>query len=366
MPLKEAVAEAESAIDLAKGQNVIDIHLEAALFNDEALAIFHDLGLDTEDAAMMTTFVLFDFYEFETQVSPLGIGSKPHYGHTSRFQLYADDFFLHYLQTNAMTFHICRSNGLEFVEIGTCSASFQGILKNDKSDKLQYYADIVSTKDQKKIIGKLDYSILVQVPMAQAIRTFKERTVALNLLTVSEKDESGKRFQPRADINHLTIEIGKCTDIKVSNPIYAAFSLLESDIFLTNSTKGTVLDFAYLKMVPLAMGTDLDRYLRSSPLSIYFMDETKDIVYGIAQISLLDLALNDRIDGGFEVKSVNGNKLGFVNVSLYWGKPYKADIVPVVSLLDQTREAIEFHPEKKNQVPPKEEQAQKKAVDSIV
>lgn len=61
--------------------------MEAGIFNDAALKAFHDLGLDNEDPSNMTTFVVFDFFEFETQVSPLGLGLKPRFGHTSRYIL---------------------------------------------------------------------------------------------------------------------------------------------------------------------------------------------------------------------------------------------------------------------------------------
>ena len=97
---------------------MIDIHIEAALFNQESLSD-NGLGIDNEEFNSMTTFVLFDFFEFETQITQLGLGLKPHFGHTSRFQLYTEDFFLHYLQSHSVIFRVCRSNGIEFVEIGS-------------------------------------------------------------------------------------------------------------------------------------------------------------------------------------------------------------------------------------------------------
>lgn len=100
------------------GQNIIDIHIEAALLNNEALSAYN-LGIDEEEFNSMTTFVIFDFFEFETQMTPLGLGLKPHFGHTARYQLYTEDFFLHYLQSNVVNFRICRSNGIEFVQIGS-------------------------------------------------------------------------------------------------------------------------------------------------------------------------------------------------------------------------------------------------------
>ncbi len=107
-----------TAISKYTGQNVIDIHIEAALFNPEALSTFN-VGIDQEEYNSMTTFVIFDFFEFESQITPIGLGLKPHFGHTARYQLYTEDFFLHYLQSNSVNFRLCRSNGIEFVEIGS-------------------------------------------------------------------------------------------------------------------------------------------------------------------------------------------------------------------------------------------------------
>lgn len=168
-----------------------------------------------------------------------------------------------------MKLTVCRSNGLDFVEIGHCSVSFQGILKSDKVDSLQYYADILSVKDGKTVLGKLNYTIKVQVPMSQAIRTFKERTVALNLLTVSDPEEASKRFQPRAAMNHLNVELGLLKGLEKSkSAYYTSLSVQEGELLVSDTIiPSTKPDVRFLKLVPLYMGTDLDRYLRSTPVS---------------------------------------------------------------------------------------------------
>ena len=69
----------------------------------------YDLGISSEEFGAMTTFVTFDFFEFETQMSPLGLGLKPHYGHTSRSvaNIYALD--MSYIRMIS-SYTICRAS----------------------------------------------------------------------------------------------------------------------------------------------------------------------------------------------------------------------------------------------------------------
>ena len=261
--------------ELAQGQNMIDMSIKAGIFNEDAFKMFIDLGLETEDVSMMTTFIVFDFYEFETQISPLGLGDKPHYGCTSRFKFYVDDFFLFYLQSHSLVLSVFRSNGLDFVQIGFCQVSFQGLIQSEKISPLHYYGDIVSIKDSKTVIGKLDYSMTLQVPMAQAIRAFKERTVALNLMTIHDSENSN-RIQPRATLNHLNVEIKSCRDLILIQPqanIYISYSIFDETMNMTETVYNPKnhCDFNHLKLIPLYMGSDLDRYLRGSIVFFLFL-----------------------------------------------------------------------------------------------
>jgi hypothetical protein len=66
----------------------------------------------------LCTFCYIDFFEFETETTPLGIGSKPLFHHTIKYNLSFDDFLLYYLQTGSVKIHICQSNGIDFIPFG--------------------------------------------------------------------------------------------------------------------------------------------------------------------------------------------------------------------------------------------------------
>jgi hypothetical protein len=112
----------EDGIILEHGQNLMELHIDAAVFSPEGLAIIKKLGMETLDDGSInqnfSTFIHFSFFEFETQITPLGLGLKPHYNHTARFKVFVDDFFLQYLQSQAMGLNFCRSNGLDYYAFG--------------------------------------------------------------------------------------------------------------------------------------------------------------------------------------------------------------------------------------------------------
>lgn len=117
----------EDFIEIEHGQNMLQVHVEGLFLSDAGLSLLKKMGLESGSdyendlsgfLANFTTFVHFDFYEFESQVTPLGVGVKPHFNHTSRFKVIVDDFFLQYLQSHAMIFNVCRSNGLDFYNFG--------------------------------------------------------------------------------------------------------------------------------------------------------------------------------------------------------------------------------------------------------
>lgn len=112
----------ETDIELRNGQNRIEFQFEGASLSMEGYAhiqrLFPDLASLPEGPNGLTTFLYMDFFEFEIEPSPLGIGLKPVYNHTSRYTVFVDDFFLWYLQRQSVIVRFCRANGVQFTEIG--------------------------------------------------------------------------------------------------------------------------------------------------------------------------------------------------------------------------------------------------------
>jgi hypothetical protein len=111
----------------------------------------------------------------------------------------------------------------------------------------------------------------MRIPISQSIQAFKERTVALNLLNVGtdQKKVSSKRFGPRASINEVMIHVRQCrgliAPISNSPSVYCAFQFYQYDDLMTETVRGSTSPlFNFLKMLPVPMTSDLDRYLRTS------------------------------------------------------------------------------------------------------
>ncbi|TPX67754.1 hypothetical protein SpCBS45565_g03544 [Spizellomyces sp. 'palustris'] len=346
----EKATDDDDEVELEKGQNLIAVHVDAAIISEEGFKLLQQLGHDSRDGESFASFIYYDFYDFETQVTPIGIGLMPHYNLTSRYKVFVDDFFLMYLQSHPMILHLCRSDGLDYVEVATCAVIFKDLTDPHRTDRLQYYGQLVSTHDNKTVIGSINYSLRVRVPMIQAIRSFKERTIALNLLTVGDKDASGKRFTHRADMNDLVVRIASCSGLTAppgkSPAVYLSFQLHNQDMSLTDTIKDTCNpEFNFYQTFPMPMNLDLDRVLRTSTLEIVALDENdslEDYVYGVAKVPLLNLALNENIQGQFDLKDASGKRRGKVSVSLAWEKPYKLEVVPIVSQLDVPSVAAEY------------------------
>ncbi|KAJ3075481.1 X-linked retinitis pigmentosa GTPase regulator-interacting protein 1 [Podochytrium sp. JEL0797] len=335
--------EDDDLIELATGQNLIEIHIESALISDDGMYHIKKLGIDMEDPAKLTTFIHYDFFEFETQVSPMGLGQKPVFNYTAKYKVYTDDFFLQYLQSKHTVLNFAVSNGLEFFNVATCSVVMKELTDPDRTERLRYYADLISTHDNRTILGKIDFGLRVRLPMAQAIRSFKERTVALNLLTVSDKEVSSRRFRPRADTNDLVIRIINCTHLR--HPpgrvpaVFASFQFYIHETMVTDTIrKSTSPMINFLRILPLPMTADLDRYLRTASLHIMILDDNdgiEDFEYGSVSVPLLSLALGEKIYDEYVLTDGYGNGKSKITVSLEWSKPYKLNVVPLISLLDE-------------------------------
>ncbi|KAI9339337.1 hypothetical protein BDR26DRAFT_803165, partial [Obelidium mucronatum] len=298
----------DDVVELATGQNMIEIHIESALISDDGLYYIRKLGIDMEDSAKLTTFIHYDFFEFETQVSPMGV-----------------------------------SNGLDFHNVATCSMVMKELTDPDRTDRLRYYADLISTHDERTIIGKIDFGLRVRLPMAQAIRSYKERTVALNLLTVSDKEVSSRRFRPRSDTNDLVIRIINCTHLRQPPgrvpAVFASFQFYIHETMVTETIRNSTSPMInFLRILPLPMTSDLDRYLRTGSLHIMVLDDNdgiEDFEYGSVAIPLLSLALGEKIYDEYFLSDGFGNSKSKITVSLEWSKPYKLNIVPLISQLDE-------------------------------
>ncbi|KAI8819442.1 uncharacterized protein EV422DRAFT_568866 [Fimicolochytrium jonesii] len=334
-------------VQLEKGQNLLSIHLHSARLTPEGVTFLQRLHNTNEPRSHGTfaTFCYFDFFDFETAVTGLAVGEKMGWNFTAKYKLFIDDFCLMYLQMQPVTVYLCRADGLDFVEVAECVVRFKDLTDPSKADKLQYYGDLVSSHDHKTIIGRLNYTLSVKLPMAQTIRAFKERSGALGLLADADADVAATTKHGK--VNELVLKIDKCEgldidrarrqDGKAGEPaVYLAFQLPGHDHVVTSTVRGTANpEFNLLRTFRMVMTAELDRKLRTGDLRIMVLEDSdNDFIYGTCAIPLLSLALGDSITGAFDIFGSDNAPAGKLTLSLSWEQPYRVQSAAVVPHLD--------------------------------
>ncbi|KAJ3103809.1 Protein fantom [Phlyctochytrium planicorne] len=310
-------------IDLLNGQNMVEIHIESVMLSDAGLDYLRELGLFS-GRSNITLFVFFEFFDFETVVTPIGTSVHSTFNHTSRFRIFTDDFFLQYLQTQRLFANICISNGLDYICIGSSMMSIKELTDPMRTAPIRFYADVLSSYDNRTLLGKLDYSLRAHLPMSQAIRAFKERTLALNLLdgSFAERPSRTQKFPS----NELIINISRVSNlgsvIKGSS-IFVGFQLYVFEEIATHSVKATSNPlFNYTRRLPMPMTHDVDNFLRNGMLFVVVMDDSSETVYGSCQIPVYPLASDERIAGEFDLFYNNQKSRGSIVLSMEWSRPY--------------------------------------------
>eukprot|EP00842_Homolaphlyctis_polyrhiza_P003913 jgi/Hompol1/4522/HPOL_003684-RA len=306
--------------ELARGQTAIEVHIDTAMFSEDGRRyISQTVPTVQHNDSNLAFFVSVDFFEFETEFTVLGLSWSPRFAHTIRFPVYADDYFLVYLQTKRIQFKVFLTNSTDFFL---------------------------------HVLGKIDCDVLLLTPIVLAIRAFKERTVALNLLQVSDATQSWETHKSRDKTNSLVISVESATILsrgpsgespRIYGVISFGFGIRLDSLELQPCIAGTYSPvFSHHEALQLSMTLDLDRHLRTSQCEIVFCDESFDIFYGRALIPLEKLSLGERIEGEFDLQSVHGMPCGTVKLSMRWNEPYAIDAVPIVSLLDNACVKVEF------------------------
>lgn len=114
-----------SNVDLKGGDNVFNVSISGAILSEACFKLISRTNPELSCISSLVTFIAIDFYEFETTISGIGLGSKPLYKHQSkyeiiysRFSVTIDDFFLYVLQTERLALRVFYTNGTDFFPLG--------------------------------------------------------------------------------------------------------------------------------------------------------------------------------------------------------------------------------------------------------
>lgn len=116
---------------------------------------------------MYTTFVTFDFYDFETQATPLIPGTQPGYNYSSTFKLRVDNQLMRYLALDSLVFEVHAAQQTSYEMIGKSTVLLRGkniIFETIETNFLYfffayYYFFILTSREGKGRRGKCDWFI---------------------------------------------------------------------------------------------------------------------------------------------------------------------------------------------------------------
>lgn len=110
-------------VHLARGENLLEIHLGTARFSPEALD-----SLGDKDPS---TFCTYAFYDFELQSTAVVRGHQPVYDFTSQYLVKVDDLFLHYIHSSSITVEVQLAECLTFCTIAAGQIRLSQVLERD-------------------------------------------------------------------------------------------------------------------------------------------------------------------------------------------------------------------------------------------
>ena len=77
-----------------------------------------------------SSFIVIDFFDYESQTTALAPGSKPQWDFAATFKLAIDDFLLRYLATDVLTLELNSAAQGDFNMLARCSIPLNGLLKS--------------------------------------------------------------------------------------------------------------------------------------------------------------------------------------------------------------------------------------------
>ncbi|XP_027029023.2 protein fantom isoform X1 [Tachysurus fulvidraco] len=319
--------EFDETVHLARGENLLEIHLGTACFSPETLD-----SLGDKDPS---TFCTYAFYDFELQSTAVVRGQQPVYNFTSQYLVKVDDLLLHYIHSSSITVEVQLAEGLTFHTIAAGQIRLSQVLERD--GKVFGTLQLVGVSGEIRVFGTLDYWLRLRVPMEQAIRLYKERVKAVGYINTNVKDQSQASSTPASSssfkdgsLNELYITICCCSKLKSRGPhtpspyiIYKFHNFPDHDTPILSSTSEPQFDDHMT--FPLTMNSELDAYLKTEALTLFVFDDLDSenpLYLGKANVPLISLAHDKAITGTFELTDPAGLPSGYIDVTLKWKFTY--------------------------------------------
>ncbi|CAH8538295.1 unnamed protein product [Schistosoma turkestanicum] len=336
--------------DLEPGESLIELHIGQLQILPSVLHKYQMSNKNTDniDESIMHAFLTWDFYDFETQATPIvHVQHSIDINMTVQYPVEVNDTLMNYLLKEPCTVEMYQVINSSYRTIAVGKLDFSQLfsgkddtieLKNDqggvvrRQGQLDLLLNCCTTLDNNSVniqekteqikLGTLDYWIRLCTPMADSIKLYKQRFQQLpGLISTNHKSTiitNQCSIDSSSSRNLLTIEIIKITNLLLllmnnnrlnkllpsSYFVYQFYDQLEYASKIISDNYSPV--FNDHCVIPVEMDEKLDHYLRTENLKIYIVDSAdpspETSCLGIALIPLIGLVnQNQQIDGVFEI-----------------------------------------------------------------
>ena len=309
-------------VELQRGQNLLEIHLHQLTLYSEVL---EKLG-----GSEPHLFLSYDFFEYETEMTPVTKGSRPVFNFQSNFVFRVDDFFLDYVMRQNVALEIYLTQGFDYKLVAKGHLDLKPILHDHGGNKIPCTAVATGTGDYHDVIqfGTLEYWLRIRLPVREAFRLYQDRSSAL--LAIGQDAGEKLTVEPEL-VNELIIKVLSCEGLVsrrdgiVPSPyvMYKFFEYPDHDTDTIPSSPNP--KWNDVKKYPVTMDRTLDKYLKTEQLEVYVFDDTDPDLrqyLGLAMVPLLPLVASSSSEGSFPLLSPSGVSVGTLRLKMNWTKSY--------------------------------------------
>ncbi|ETW06803.1 hypothetical protein H310_02954 [Aphanomyces invadans] len=323
----------DPAVDLAAGENLLEIWVVGGEFDPK-----HVNGTGC-------TFVLCDFFDFESQSTSLVLGNRPAYNFAATYKITADAFFLRYLASESLALEVHQAVKGDFHVVGRTALRLHPLLVHS-TGSIKDTATPVRHITTNAVMGHLHLVIRVALPLTEIwqlhLQACPSDQAFLPNGNVAAADHAAHAaavdvLPDDSPLNDLQVSMVACRKLYTSTGIppsaYVHYQLLGfpdvfTDIVPSSGAPTFSSENGGVHWFTLSVDPCLKQFFRKVKLRCTVFDDNASAdssssgVLGVCDLSLRQLVDGDPVDGWFDiVHDSSGAVVGELLVHLAWKNP---------------------------------------------
>ncbi len=153
-----------------------DLAADCTFTSDENIIEVWIVGAELADGALYpesSCFFVVDFFDFESQTSPIISGSNPQFDFAATYKITVDDFLLKYLGTESLVLELNETRGAAFSVVARCHIPLAQLLKSNPCMVLK--AEPLISVGDGRVSGHAHIEVRLALPVAELYELFLSR-----------------------------------------------------------------------------------------------------------------------------------------------------------------------------------------------